>query len=245
MGGLVSESLFRDINRVPLRREKCSIKTGTADCSGGRAFKYRSGHQLLRGGRKIRLPTDNYVIVVDVNDPVAREKKQCYQYNTFAAPPYKPVASVRQIQNGDQKCTGQKLKINNRRTNYEIKIKQCAEWRESGQVTRGERRIQHKDPQGEAATTGVLRRDVIGAKTLENKVNTKGSSTKSDPRTVELHECREAARSRGRYRPGWLEGYLLFAERAAVAKRKSAQNTSRTGPFKISGGVALIGTADD
>ncbi|KAG8246221.1 hypothetical protein J6590_028449 [Homalodisca vitripennis] len=93
MGGLVSESLFRDINRVPLRREKCSIKTGTADCSGGRAFKYRSGHQLLRGGRKIRLPTDNYVIVVDVNDPVAREKKQCYQYNTFAAPPYKPVAS--------------------------------------------------------------------------------------------------------------------------------------------------------
>ncbi|KAG8265687.1 hypothetical protein J6590_089398 [Homalodisca vitripennis] len=93
-------SLFRDINRVPLRREKCSIKTGTADCSGGRAFKYRSGHQLLRGGRKIRLPTDNYVIVVDVNDPVAREKKQCYQYNTFAAPPYKPVASVRQIQNG-------------------------------------------------------------------------------------------------------------------------------------------------
>ncbi|KAG8279754.1 hypothetical protein J6590_097836 [Homalodisca vitripennis] len=58
-------------------------------------------------------------------------------------------------------------------------------------------------------------------------------------------ECREAARSRGRYRPGWLEGYLLFAERAAVAKRKSAQNTSRTGPFKISGGVALIGTADD
>ncbi|KAG8285218.1 hypothetical protein J6590_085492 [Homalodisca vitripennis] len=71
MGGLVSESLFRDINRVP----------------GGRAFKYRSGHQLLRGGRKIRLPTDNYVIVVDVNDPVAREKKQCYQYNTFAAPP--------------------------------------------------------------------------------------------------------------------------------------------------------------
>ncbi|KAG8265688.1 hypothetical protein J6590_089399 [Homalodisca vitripennis] len=116
---------------------------------------------------------------------------------------------------------------------------------ESGQVTRGERRIQHKDPQGEAATTGVLRRDVIGAKTLENKVNTKGSSTKSDLRTVELHECREAARSRGRYRPGWLEGYLLFAERAAVAKRKSAQNTSRTGPFKISGGVALIGTADD
>ncbi|KAG8334240.1 hypothetical protein J6590_095003, partial [Homalodisca vitripennis] len=89
MGGLVSESLFRDINRVPLRREKCS-----------RAFKYRSGHQLLRGGRKIRLPTDNYVIVVDVNDPVARKKKQCYQYNTFAAPPYKPVASVRQIQNG-------------------------------------------------------------------------------------------------------------------------------------------------
>ncbi|KAG8312217.1 hypothetical protein J6590_028450 [Homalodisca vitripennis] len=58
-------------------------------------------------------------------------------------------------------------------------------------------------------------------------------------------ECREAARSRGRYRPGWLEGYLLFAERAAVAKRKSTQNTSRTGPFKISGGVALIGTADD
>ncbi|KAG8334239.1 hypothetical protein J6590_095002 [Homalodisca vitripennis] len=58
-------------------------------------------------------------------------------------------------------------------------------------------------------------------------------------------ECREAARSRGRYRPGWLEGYLLFAERAAVAKRKSAQNNSRTGPFKISGGVALIGTADD
>ncbi|KAG8289540.1 hypothetical protein J6590_102405 [Homalodisca vitripennis] len=82
MGGLVSESLFRDINRVPLRREKCSIKN-----RGGRAFKYRSGHQLLRGGRKIRLPTDNYVIVVDVNDPVAREKKQCYQYNTFAAPP--------------------------------------------------------------------------------------------------------------------------------------------------------------
>ncbi|KAG8275860.1 hypothetical protein J6590_077053 [Homalodisca vitripennis] len=58
-------------------------------------------------------------------------------------------------------------------------------------------------------------------------------------------KCREAARSRGRYRPGWFEGYLLFAERAAVAKRKSAQNTSRTGPFKISGGVALIGTADD
>ncbi|KAG8251539.1 hypothetical protein J6590_077690 [Homalodisca vitripennis] len=231
MGGLVSESLFRDINRVPLRREKCSIKNGTADCSGGRAFKYRSGHQLLRGGRKIRLPTDNYVIVVDVNDPVAREKKQCYQYNTFAAPPYKPVASVRQIQNG-------KLKINNRRTNYENKNKTMC--RMAGKWAGNKR-----DPQGEAATTGVLRRDVIGAKTLENKVNTKGSSTKSDPRTVELHECREAARSRGRYRPGWLEGYLLFAERAAVAKRKSAQNTSRTGPFKISGGVALIGTADD
>ncbi|KAG8250601.1 hypothetical protein J6590_098245 [Homalodisca vitripennis] len=89
-----------------------------------------------------------------------------------------------------------------------------------------------RDPQGEAATTGVLRRDVIGAATWS-------------PADDSTQKCREAARSRGRYRPGWLEGYLLFAERAAVAKRKSAQNTSRTGPFKISGGVALIGTADD
>ncbi|KAG8324582.1 hypothetical protein J6590_088674 [Homalodisca vitripennis] len=51
---------------------------------------------------------------------IAREKKQCYQYNTFAAPPYKPVAS------------------------YLGKLAVC------------------RDPQGEAATTGVLRRDNAG-----------------------------------------------------------------------------------
>ncbi|KAG8330987.1 hypothetical protein J6590_051355 [Homalodisca vitripennis] len=100
-----------------------------------------------------------------------------------------------------------------------------------------------RDPQGEAATTGVLRRDVIGARMVMH-IKEKHLKTKSI-RKGRAQRCREAARSRGRYRPGWLEGYLLFAERAAVAKRKSAQNTSRTGPFKISGGVALIGTADD
>ncbi|KAG8333336.1 hypothetical protein J6590_000477 [Homalodisca vitripennis] len=223
MGGLVSENAVS--------------KTGTADCSGGRAFKYRSGHQLLRGGRKIRLPTDNYVIVVDVNDPVAREKKQCYQYNTFAAPPYKPVASVRQIQNGvttrPKICTGQKLKINNRRTNYENKNKTMC--RMAGKWAGNKR-----DPQGEAATTGVLRRDVIGARMVMH-IKEKHLKTKS----IRKGRAQRVTHELGRYRPGWLEGYLLFAERAAVAKRKSAQNTSRTGPFKISGGVALIGTADD
>ncbi|KAG8260125.1 hypothetical protein J6590_103885 [Homalodisca vitripennis] len=181
MGGLVSESLFRDINRVPLRREKCSIKTGTADCSGGRAFKYRSGHQLLRGGRKIRLPTDNYVIVVDVNDPVARKKKQCYQYNTFAAPPYKPVAS------------------------YLGKLAVC------------------RDPQGEAATTGVLRRD----KTLENKVNTKGSSTKSDPRTVELHGLRPMIPLRMPGSGSLQVHAIVLSDQSASATRLSTQGAAQ------------------
>ncbi|KAG8329452.1 hypothetical protein J6590_085570 [Homalodisca vitripennis] len=214
MGGLVSESLFRDINRVPLRREKCSIKTGTADCSGGRAFKYRSGHQLLRGGRKIRLPTDNYVIVVDVNDPVAREKEQCYQYNTFAAPPYKPVATDSQSSGPeDQKCTGQKLKINNRRTNYENKNKTMC--RMAGKWA--------------------------------------GSSTKSDPRTVELHGLRPMIPLRmpgsgslqGTLSPWLVRGVSAIRRTGSRRKAEERPEYFKDRTFKISGGVALIGTADD